>query len=441
MEYSPGFKIIKRIALALIILGFFRTVPENGTPLHEVFVDLQKIGFSVYLLSICWAKRRSKMIRSAIMIGVISLLATGSLRAQDVNYTKQIEAFKQSFADKSIDPVKTYISPELKFFTYPAGATQQILSQVFLNLPALNTLEITESKPGQAQLRYNFMALGERNSKILFDEAGNIIQIELIDNLLEEQAKAQAALAEQIQAPTPGKLGVKYSPSKVEFVSKDGLMVTGNLYEVDPKAPVILLAHSGGGNKYEYADIAPKLNAKGFNALAIDQRSGADFGGQPNETFERAKSKGLGTEFDDAQPDMEAAVNYLAQKYDKKVTLWGSSYSAALSLFIARNNDNLNGMILFSPGDYLAGEKGSLKGKLASIEIPFLITSAQEEAKDISNTLLAGVTLSDSQIHHVPSFEGYHGSRALWQGQKGSEEYWEEVWKMLSIIYPGKLQS
>jgi dienelactone hydrolase len=362
------------------------------------------------------------------------LLITPTVFAQD--YKEQVEAFKQSFVEKSIDPVKSFISPKLAFYTYPAGATQQILSQVFSNLPKLNSLQIINSNMGEAQVRYNFTGLGERNSSIQFDGEGQITKIELIDNLLEEQAKAQAALAEQVQQPNPGDLAKKFSPEKIEFSSTDGLPITGDLYEVDPSKPIILLCHSGGGNKYEYADIAPKLNAQGFNALAIDQRSGGDFAGHKNETFERAKSKDLGTEFADAQKDIEAAIEFLVNRYDKKVTLWGSSYSAALSLFIVQNNSDLNGMILFSPGDYLAAEKGTLKGAMISVDVPFLMTSTKEEAEDIASILLHGVTLSDDQVHHIPSFEGYHGVRALWEGQQGSEEYWEEVNTFLTKLHP-----
>ena len=426
-------------ALFVVLGGINVFYPLNFWILDTgFFMNLAIYAMFSYLLVLCMKKKNQMLEKSAALAIVISLLAVSfsDTQAQDVNYQKQVEAIQQSFAEKSIDPVKNYLSPELKFYTYPAGATQQILGQVFANLPALNAIEITESKGGEAQIHYNFTGLGERNSKILFDAFGNITKIELIDNLLEEQAKAQAKLAEQVQIPTPGELGQKYQPEKIIFASKDGLMITGNLYEVDPSKPVILLCHSGGGNKFEYADIAPKLNAKGFNALAIDQRSGAAFAGQPNETFTVAQAKGLDTEFADAQPDIEAAIEYLAEKYDKKVTLWGSSYSAALSLFIALDSEHLNGMILFSPGDYLAGQKGSLKGELTSIDIPYLITSTKEEAEAISTVLLDGMTLSENQTQHIPSFEGYHGSRALWQGQKGAEEYWQQVWNTLAVIYP-----
>jgi len=430
--------VIQKISSLFIIVGGINVFfPINFWQFNsEVVADIAAAAMVVFALIVFYKKRDRYFNKKALGFFILLLPVSLSFSyAQQSDYQKQIDAFKESFTQKNITPVKPYISSELSFFTYPAGATPQILAQVFSNLPPLNSIKITGSKPGEASIHYNFTGLGDRNSKILFDEAGKMTRIELIDNLLEEQAKAQEALAKQVQQPTPGELGKKYPPKKVRFSSKDGLMISGNLYETDPANPVILLCHSGGGNKFEYADIAPKLNAKGFNVLAIDQRSGGTFAGQANETFEQAKTKGLNTEFTDAQQDIEAAVNYLAGTYDKKITLWGSSYSAALSLFIAQKNEHLNGLILFSPGDYLAGQKGSLKGKLASLELPFLMTSTQEEAEAIKNILLHDVTLSENQFHHIPSFEGYHGVRALWEGQQGAEEYWEAVNSFLSVLY------
>jgi len=381
-------------------------------------------------------KKRKSNSATPLIILFALLLITPSASAQD--YTKQVDALAESFNTQSIESVRAYLSTDLQFGLIPATNSPAILSNMVTNFPRLNSLEIIESKEGEAIVKYNFVQLGENGSSILFDEEGKITKIEYLEEIVLQQIRAQQRLQNSVQQPTPGELGSKYSPQKIQFKAKDGLTITGNLYEVDPTAPIILLSHSGGSNKYEYADIAPKLNAKGFNALAIDQRSGGIFVGQENETFKKAESEGLGTEFVDAQHDIEAAIDFLAHKYDKKVTLWGSSYSAALSLFIVQDNENLNGMILFSPGDYLAQEKGSLKGTLTSVDVPFLITSTQDEAEDITNILLHEVELSEFQIQHIPSFEGFHGVRALWEGQAGSEEYWEEVWKILLFIYPDK---
>jgi len=151
------------------------------------------------------------------------------------------------------------------------SATLPILQQVFSNLPILKSITISDNRQGEALIIYDSSALGERESKILFDEEGFITKIELIDNLLEEQQKAQQTMRNSVQEPKPGNIG-KYLPAqKVTFTSQDGLTVTGNLYERDPIAPVILLCHQATCDKHEYTDIVPQLNALGFNALAIDQ--------------------------------------------------------------------------------------------------------------------------------------------------------------------------
>jgi len=350
-----------------------------------------------------------------------------------VDYSKQVEALKKSFETKSSEAIKPYVSQALSFGTYPAGATIQILGQVFNNLPKLNSLDIISQKQGEASVKYNFNGLGDRSSKLFFDDQGKLTKLELVDNLLKEQAEAQAALARQKQTPTPGPLAEKYPYKEVKFKAKDGLEIEANLYEIDIDKPVILLCHQAGYNKFEYADIAPKLNEFGFNVMAIDQRSGGTFGGQNNATFERAKASKLETGFLNAEQDIEAAIDFLYEKYGKEVILWGSSYSSSLALFIGAANDKVSAMISFSPGDYFGDAKPSLSTVFQSLEKPFLITSSKEEAKVLSS-LIAGAKLSKMQSQFIPQGEGYHGSRALWEGQEGGAEYWSQVIEFLRSL-------
>lgn len=365
--------------------------------------------------------KNNKIILSIIMLSLMIATTYGQ-----TNYSEQINALKKSFDGKNPDAVQPYVSDQLSFASYPAGATMQILGQVFNNLPKLNKLEILSQKKGQAKVRYDFTALGVRESNLLFDDEGKIIKLELIDNLLKEQAEAQAALARQKQGPTPGPLAVKYPAKKVTFMAKDGLEVIGSLYEVGSDKPVILLCHQAGYNKYEYADIAPKLNEMGYNALAIDQRSGGTFAEKENETFKSASIKGIGTEFLDAEQDMTAAIDYLYNRYNQKVILWGSSYSSSLALFIGKENDKVKAVISFSPGDYFGNAKVSLSTIFQSIDKPFWVTSSKEEATTLA-VLVKGAKLSKSQSQFIPKQDGYHGSRALWEGQEGGDEYWTSL--------------
>lgn len=238
---------------------------------------------------------------------------------------------------------------------------------------------------------------------------------------------------EDVPLPTPGALGDKYIPTKVEFPANDGLIINGNLYEVHKTAPIILLTHQRGYNRMEYSDIAPKLNELGYNCFAVDLRSGGSFASTENGTNERAREKGLEPKMIDAQQDIRAAVNYLNKKYNKKVIVWGSSFSSSLALLEGVNNANVKAIIGFSPGDYFRDTAPSLSTVFSKIDKPYLVTSSKEEAITLS-TLIGNSTLKENQQQFIPESKGFHGSRALWTGQEGAEEYWVVIKKFLNTV-------
>ena len=84
----------------------------------------------------------------------------------------------------------------------------------------------------------------------------------------------------------------------------DGVAVHGSFHAAtDPRA-VVLLFHQAGSSKGEYATIAPRLAAAGYESLAIDQRSGGDLFGR-NET---AAALGREAGYLEAERDLEAAL-------------------------------------------------------------------------------------------------------------------------------------
>jgi len=434
--------ILRNILKSLSILFIAAGTASSLFSLHifglsEVILQLL---YATGLLLYCtthynkWKIFSPKSMIGTLAIGLIPL-GVSDLRAQPNIYQKQISALEKGFTEKNIEYVQPYISPQLKFLSYPATATEQILKQVFTNMPALESITILESGPGEVQVRYEFSAIGKRTSGIVFDESNQITKIELIDKLLEEQQKAQKALQNSVQQPTPGK---DYPPQKVSFPSKDGLMVVGHLYETDPESPILLLCHQANMNKFEYAGIAPKLNALGYNVLAIDLRSGGSFAGHPNGTFNNANAKGLDKiSYADAYQDIEAAVDYLAHKFGKKVTVWGSSYSSSLALLAALKHDDVKAAIAFSPGDYFGDQIPLLQTTLQKLEKPFLITSSQEEAEELAKTMdQSSANERDGQIQFIPESKGFHGARALWEGQDGANEYWTAINSFLLHIYP-----
>src|SRR4029079_2763344 len=133
-------------------------------------------------------------------------------------------------------------------------------------------------------------------------------------------------------------LGIGMSPLKaqeaVSFKASDGITVYGDYYAgADATQPVILAFHQAGFNRLEYRDIAPRLVKGGFSVLAIDQRSGGDYGGEENRTAK--KSKGFWV-YTDALHDVEAALKWAREKHPKsKLIAWVSSYSASLAIVLA----------------------------------------------------------------------------------------------------------
>ncbi len=227
----------------------------------------------------------------------------------------------------------------------------------------------------------------------------------------------------------------EFSGKTIEFPSLDHLMITADLYLIDnAEAPFILLFHQAGWSRGAYREIAPELNALGFNCMAIDQRSGNESNAVLNETAKRARSVNGSTNYIDAFPDLQAALNYIELEFKPvKVIIWGSSYSASLAFILAQKNPQLvDGILAFSPGEYFTFEGKSIADYSREISIPVFITSAQSE-KSNWEPIYQNLT-SSQKMSYIPEFKGYHGSRALWSSNEGHEKYWEHVKKFLELF-------
>ena len=175
---------------------------------------------------------------------------------------------------------------------------------------------------------------------------------------------------------------------KTEIPTADGLTITADLYAAheDKNTPFIVLCHQAGWSRGEYRETAPKLNALGFNCLAIDQRSGKTVNGVDNETVAKARVAKKGTDFPDAEQDIITAIKWAKENQaDGKLILWGSSYSAALVLRIAGEHpDLIDGVMAFSPGEYFTrfGKSDDwIASSAKKISVPVFITSAKREQK------------------------------------------------------------
>lgn len=224
--------------------------------------------------------------------------------------------------------------------------------------------------------------------------------------------------------------------STLTFPSKDGLQITVDTYITSPdKRPLIVLFHQAGWSRGEYLEIAPKLNKLGFNALAVDLRSGKKINGITNQTAKQARKLGKNTTYLDAKQDIEAALKYARDLVGEKtkVFAWGSSYSAALVLKVAGDNPGLvNAVLAFSPGEYFkksGKSKDWIQQSAKKIYTPVFITSAKSERGRWS--AIFNRIKSKKKISFTPKTKGHHGSRALWKKYNDSDDYWVAVSRFL----------
>ncbi|MBI1774753.1 MAG: alpha/beta fold hydrolase [Proteobacteria bacterium] len=201
-----------------------------------------------------------------------------------------------------------------------------------------------------------------------------------------------------------------------------------------PGRPLILLFHQAGSNRAEYATIAPNLLTLGFDALAIDQRSGGSLFGHDNETVQRlGHSEGYGK----AYGDLEAALLWARSTgRSGPAIVWGSSYSAALVfLLAAKHPDEVKALLAFSPGEYLDGAT-SVRRAAAQLSIPIYVTSAKEGAEVAQAKAILDSAPGRQKIQFVPRIAGVHGSSTLSldRNPKGAEENWAAVKAFLTSL-------
>jgi dienelactone hydrolase len=225
-------------------------------------------------------------------------------------------------------------------------------------------------------------------------------------------------------------------PTEVTFKTEDRIKIYGEIYK-SPKgknAPLILLFHQGSGDsRGEYGSyIAPRLAKRGYNVLAIDQRSGGDRFGSPNRTA--AALNGRKFSFCDAYNDLKAALMYVKRDgYSGKRIAWGSSYSASLVFRLASEYPNdLAGILAFSPagGEPMADCKADLY--VAQLKIPALAFRPASEME--MATVKQQVSLFEK--HNVETYvskNGVHGSSTLHPERVtgGIEEHWQKVFSFL----------
>lgn len=229
----------------------------------------------------------------------------------------------------------------------------------------------------------------------------------------------------------PGGANAAQAASPVTIKADDGITVFSRLYKTDKPKALILLFHQAGSGKGEYATIAPRLNAAGYDALAIDQRSGGEMFGE-NET---ALLVGKDPGYLAAQPDLQAAVDW-AKTQKLPVIIWGSSYSSSLVFPVAAANPGVVKAVLsFSPGEYF-DDKTLISKAAAKVTVPVFVTSGGDAEEVAQAKPIFDAVPGTGKVFYQPKEGGVHGSSTLIEKRnpKGAGANWTAVLAFLKSV-------
>lgn len=215
----------------------------------------------------------------------------------------------------------------------------------------------------------------------------------------------------------------------VTLTALDGVKIFGAYYPApDASAPIIILFHQAGSNRWEYAPIAPRLVSANFSCLAIDARHGGEMWGHENETVAHL---GHEASYLEALADLEAALAWARkQNPSRKVLVWGSSYSACLVFVLAaKHPGEIAGLLSFSPAEYFEN-KNLVHTAAAKVNVPVFITSAKDkEEQESARSIFDAAADEKDKVLFVPRIGGVHGSSTLREDRnpEGNAENWSAV--------------
>lgn len=109
------------------------------------------------------------------------------------------------------------------------------------------------------------------------------------------------------------------------------------------------------------------------------------------------------------------------------------TYSASLVFILAEKYpEYINGILSFSPGEYMRVEDRKVEDFAKNIKCPVFITSTKSEESSWKS--IYEKIPSENKAYYLPDFPGRHGSSALWDSYDKSSFYWEHVKKFLKKL-------
>ncbi len=211
---------------------------------------------------------------------------------------------------------------------------------------------------------------------------------------------------------------IGYSQEAITFFTQDSVKIYAYDYKVNDTLPYVIMLHDEGGNKLDYDDIPYKIAKLGYNCLTIDMRIGNN---ETSAEYIKKHPEGV-LDNTEAIKDIKAAINYIYNKNQKKVVLFGTGMSASLAMLVAKDDNRVKAVVAFSPGEYFQ-DKFKVEDKLAGYSTKTFVASSQDEYPYIEQ-LMSKADKKAIKLFKPGRANGAHGLNALNKKYDGYKEYW-----------------
>ncbi len=197
----------------------------------------------------------------------------------------------------------------------------------------------------------------------------------------------------------------------VSFETSDHLTLQALYYPLQDAKASILLIHMLGRDKSDWKNFAQALQAKGYDALAIDLRGHGDSSQQGDAVLNWKNFSDK--DFKMMIEDVDAGYQWLKHKNggSKPIFMIGASVGANLVLIYTSQNPEVKGAVLLSPGlDYhgiqIARYTAQYKDR------PLLMVAARDDEYSLVSTryLMDIAKIDDKTLKDYPPGAG-HGTQ------------------------------
>jgi pimeloyl-ACP methyl ester carboxylesterase len=132
---------------------------------------------------------------------------------------------------------------------------------------------------------------------------------------------------------------------KSDWVISDGLKIHVDVYEHDPYAPTIVFIPGTAIYSLCYGELLYKLGLAGYNIVGFDPRG-------------HGQSEGVRGDYtiSEIMTDTEHVITYAINRFNKKISVMGSSQGGIVAFYLAAKDERINSVICQNFADLTAEE-------------------------------------------------------------------------------------